>query len=93
MGDGKVKPDQIDGGFEFNGWYFGNKLTTCNPEYNGAKRTKVEPIDFKCLYDNKHWQYQISYVPEAGFVIEEQYHFRRWLPWRDQTLYVLRRVP
>ena len=94
MEGGKVKPDQIDGGFEFNGWYFGNKLATCNPAYNSSvKWGKVEPSDFKCLYDNEHWQYQISYVPEAGFVAEEQYHFRRWLPWRDQTLYFLRRLP
>lgn len=93
MVDGKVKPNQIDGGFEFNGWYFGNNLKTCNPAYKrNATRTTVEPIDFKCLYDNENWRYRMSYIPEAGFIIEKQYHFRRWLPWRDQTLYVLRKL-
>lgn len=94
MEDGKVRPDQIDGGFEFNGWYFGNKLTICNPAYKAsAGRTKVTPSDFKCLFDNERWQYRVSYEPEAGFNIEDEYHFRRWLPWRDQTVYVLRRLP
>ena len=93
MEDEKIRPNQIDGGFEFNGWYFGNNLKTCNPAYKrSATRTTVEPNDFKCLYDNENWRYRISYIPEAGFVIEKQYHFRRWLPWRDQTLYVLRRL-
>ena len=93
MEDGKITPNQIDGGFEFNGWYFGNNLKTCNLAYKiSDTRTTVGPIDFKCLYDNKNWRYKMSYISEAGFVVEKQYHFRRWLPWRDQTLYVLRRL-
>jgi Dolichyl-phosphate-mannose-protein mannosyltransferase len=94
MESGKVKPDEIDGGFEFNGWYFGNNLKTCNPAYaRNRKPTGVDFIDFTCLYENKHWRYMMSYTTEAGFVIEAQYSFRRWLPWRNQTLYLLRRLP
>jgi hypothetical protein len=94
MEDDKLQPSQIDGGFEFNGWYFGNNLSTCNPEYSKTvKPTKIGPIDFTCLYENEHWEYAASYVPEAGFTIEAQYSFRRWLPWRDQNLYLLRKLP
>jgi hypothetical protein len=91
MQNEKIKPNQIDGGFAFNGWYFGNSLKICNPEYKKNLGHIVEPPDFTCLYENKNWQYQISYTPEAGFSIEKRYHFRRWWPWRNQTLYLLRR--
>jgi hypothetical protein len=94
MEDDKLQPSQIDGGFEFNGWYFGNKLSTCNPEYSKTSNpTEIGPIDFTCLFENEHWEYAASYVPEAGFSIEAEYSFRRWLPWRDQNLYLMRKLP
>jgi hypothetical protein len=94
MEDDKLEPSQIDGGFEFNGWYFGNKLSTCNAAYaKTGPSTKVGPIDFTCLFENEHWEYAASYVREPGFGIQAQYSFRRWLPWRDQNLYLLRKLP
>jgi hypothetical protein len=94
MENGKLQPNQINGGFEFNGWYFGNELRTCNPEYsNKAQPTRVGPIDFTCLFENEQWEYVASYVPEEEFTIEAQYSFRRWLPWKEQSLFILHKVP
>src|SRR5262249_19617559 len=85
---GKIAPDQIDGGFEFNGWYFGNRLATCNRRYSDSTvQINADVLDFKCLYENEKWKYKMSYVLEAGFVVEHEFHFKRWLPWRNQHLY------
>jgi len=90
IGQGKIAPDQIDGGFEFNGWYFGNRLATCNPIYSDSiVQINADVLDFKCLYDNEKWEYKMSYVPEPGFVVEHEYQFKRWLPWGNQHLYLL----
>ena len=86
----QLLPEQIDGKFEFNGWYFGNKLQTCNPQYdNIAEQTRPTWSDFKCLYNNDRWQYTVSFVRQPGFSLANEYYFRRWLPWREEILYLL----
>jgi Dolichyl-phosphate-mannose-protein mannosyltransferase len=88
-----VPANQINGGFEFEGWYFANKLTTCNS--GAAMNPKRADIDFKtftCLDNGEQRQYTISYLPEPGYRVQDQYSFRRWWPWREQKLYVLHRA-
>ncbi len=96
-GNSKVLPEQIYGGFEFNGWYFGNQLETCNPSYQSSS----ESVDigwgtFDCLWgnDTKAFQYfyRIGFIEQPGYVIDKQYSFKRWLPWRQQDLYVLKKI-
>jgi hypothetical protein len=90
MQDGKVRPDQIYGGFEFNGWHFGNNLEICNPEFDKSARKSVNHLDFKCLYDNNRYQYIVSDVPETGYDVVRYYFVRGWwLPWREHGIYVL----
>jgi hypothetical protein len=84
----KISPDKISGEFEFNGWYFGNKLKLCNPDFQGVK---VNSSDFKCLWYNDGYQYITSYMPETGYDVMATYSFSRWLPFRRQDLYVLRK--
>lgn len=92
----KVPPEQIDGGFEFNGWYLGNRLETCNPKY----KTEPKPVNadwdtFVCLWgDTNHqfnYKYTIGFKAQPGYIIDKQYSFRRWLPLRDDTLYLLQK--
>jgi hypothetical protein len=92
----KVLPEQIDGRFEFNGWYFGNRLEICNRKYQTIpKPANAVWSDFSCVWEESHVKkspYTVSFLPKPGYVIEKQYSFRRWLPWREQILYVLRKV-
>jgi len=93
--DLRVSPDQIYGGFEFVGWYFGNKIATCNPVYkkNGGQ-AYGDLADFKCFsYNyNDHYQYIVSFEPKADYDIKIRYSFSSWLPPRKQDLYVLHAV-
>jgi hypothetical protein len=91
MQDGKVRPDQIYGGFEFNGWYFGNKLEICTPGFGkSARKTSPTTSDFKCFDDKRHYQYIVSDWPKTGYDVVRYYFVRRWwLPWKQQVLYLL----
>jgi hypothetical protein len=45
-----VPTSQINGSFEFEGWYFANKLTTCNPgAAMNPKRADINFETFTCL--------------------------------------------
>jgi hypothetical protein len=75
---------------EFNGWYFGNRIETCNPEF---QRSTTNPNvgwgDFSCLWADAAREYTVSFTPKAGYKQQATYSFRRWLPWREEVLYVL----
>jgi hypothetical protein len=89
----QIPPSQIDGGFEFEGWYFANSLAICNPGGAATRQaTEVEFSTFTCLDDDPGREYAVSYVQQAGYSIEKQYSFSRWLPRREQKLYLLRRT-
>lgn len=94
MRDLQISPSQINGGFEFEGWYFGNSLATCNPGKAAISQSSdVAFSTFTCLDDNSRREYLISYALQTGYIIQTQYSFRRWLPWREQSLYLLHRIP
>lgn len=91
-----VVPEQIYGGFEFNGWYFGNRLEICNPKYQShAQSLDIRWGAFDCLWgedtDRFKYLYRIGLIEQSGYVIEQKYSFRRWLPWRKQDLYILKK--
>jgi hypothetical protein len=85
----KVLPKQISG-FEFNGWHFGHRIEMCNPEFQKtAKPISAGWVDFACLWADR--EYTVSCVPKLGYQQQTLYPFRRWLPWREEVLYVLRK--
>ncbi|MBD2343412.1 ArnT family glycosyltransferase [Anabaena subtropica] len=93
MQESQISPHQINGGFEFNGWYFGNRLEICNPEYQqNTQQTSINWGDFTCLWGQGEYKYTVSFVPKAAYELEKEYSFKRWLPWRDEKLFVLRKV-
>jgi hypothetical protein len=89
MQSANVLPNQI-GGWEFNGWHFGNKIEICNPELQKiSKLSRAGWEDFSCLWHNADREYTVSSVPKPGYQQQTLYTFRRWLPWREEVLYVL----
>ena len=74
-----VAPQSIDGGLEFNAWYF------YDPNYkpNGNKS------DWWVI-DN---QYLLSFGDMAGFTEFKEYDYRRWLPPSHGKILVLKRNP
>ncbi|BBD69185.1 hypothetical protein NIES4072_34860 [Nostoc commune NIES-4072] len=91
MQEFQVSPNQINGGFEFNGWYFGNRLEKCNPKYQKSPRdSSGNWADFTCLWGGNNYKYTISLVPQIGYKVEKTYSYRKWLLWSKENLYLLR---
>jgi hypothetical protein len=93
--DRGVPVARIFGGFEFNGWHFGQRLDTCNPAVE-RRSGQVDPDAFNCLWgvdgDGFRYEYRLAFdQAPPGYVLAEEYAFRRWLPWGIQPLYVFRR--
>ncbi len=95
MEQANVSPLNINGGSEFNGWYLGNNLETCNPDYS-PEQTNVDWESFTCLWGNLPKDnvdsYTVAFIPKEEYTIKNVYYFRRWLPWRQESLYVLRKI-
>jgi 4-amino-4-deoxy-L-arabinose transferase-like glycosyltransferase len=93
--DRGVPAARIFGGFEFNGWHFGQRLDTCNPA--GERRSgQVDQDAFNCLWGvdrgGFRYEYRLAFTQAPpGYVLANEYAFRRWLPWSIQRLYVFRR--
>lgn len=75
---------EIDGGFEFNGWY----LKTGFLDKSNYSREK-----------NKSWwwvknnnKYVVAMGPIEGFETVKEYKYSRWLPPQSAGIYVLRRL-
>jgi hypothetical protein len=93
----QVKPEQIYGGTEFNGWHFGNQLETCNPSYQSSfEPDEIRWGTFDCLWgeDTNTYQYiyKIGFIEQPGYLSYKKYSFNRLLPWKRQDLYVLKRI-
>jgi hypothetical protein len=92
MQNSKALPNQIGGGFEFNGRYFGSQIETCNPEFQkNLVQTSASWEDFSCFWDDANRNYMLSFIPKEGYRPQAVYSFRRWLPWREERLYVLKK--
>jgi 4-amino-4-deoxy-L-arabinose transferase-like glycosyltransferase len=73
-----VSPNEIDGGFEFNGWYL------CNSN---------EPITAqKSIWGGNNTRYMITMGPVRGFEFYREYTYEKWLPPGQANIYVLRRA-
>jgi hypothetical protein len=74
----RVGPDDIDGGFEFNGWYL----------YDANYRVQPGKSWWWVVRDN----FMITFGPVPGFTEIKRYHFRRWLQPGEGSILVLRRA-
>lgn len=73
-----AKPQQIDGGYEFNGWYL----------YD-AKYKQSRNKSWWWVVDD---EYIIASGPIAGYKLIRRYSFDRWLMQRSSDVWVLQRI-
>jgi 4-amino-4-deoxy-L-arabinose transferase-like glycosyltransferase len=74
-----VKPEQIDGEFEFNGWYLYADNFVTRPNKN-----------WYWVIDD---EYVVAPFEKEGYVKLETYPVHRWLPWGTADVLVQRRTP
>ena len=82
----KVSPNDIDGGYEFNGWYL----------YNPKDTYAINFIKDPARPDKSWWyvdkdDYMITFKPLAGYKELQLYQTERWLPFGPRTISVLRK--
>jgi hypothetical protein len=93
VGNRGVEPGRIDGGFEFNGWYFGQRIEDCAPGRPRPSRGEARWEDFACLEPpvTTDREYRVSFRAATDMSVKDQRSFSRWLPWRRQSVFLLRR--
>jgi hypothetical protein len=74
----RAGPDEIDGGYEFNGWYLYDSNYRASP---GKSWYWVARDDF-----------MVALAPVPGFTEMKRYHFQRWLPPGEGSILILRRT-
>jgi hypothetical protein len=93
ISEAKIQPSRINGGFEFNGWQFGNRIEICMGQH-ADKGVAVEPsaAAFTCLWSGMPGaDHSVSFFRDRGSLVVGAEAFDRWLPWHRGRLYVLRR--
>jgi hypothetical protein len=79
LDDLKASPSEIDGGFEFNGWY----QTKYKDDPNNTTKSWWFVTDD---------QYMLSFSPMEGYEIIRQYPYKKYLTFETGYIYVLRKV-
>jgi hypothetical protein len=74
----RISYRNIDGGFEFNGWY----------AYD-AKYRERSPKSWWWVDGD---DYVISFGPISGYVEMRRYPFQRWIPFGQGNIFVLKRL-
>jgi hypothetical protein len=77
MASGKAKPDDIDGGFEFNGWYL------YAPDFKAPKGK-----NFWWVHRD---DYVVAFGELPGYRIAKEYHYSNWLPPTRRKVLLLRK--
>jgi Dolichyl-phosphate-mannose-protein mannosyltransferase len=75
----RVNPEDIDGGFEFNGFYLYNIPHAHHPEY--------------CCNWFVTRDYLVTYSPKPEYKVLEKIHVPQWLPWRRSEILIQAKVP
>ncbi len=73
----KISPEQIDGGYEFNGWFL------YDPKYHGSRHKS----DWWVQDD----EYILSFGQIAGYEIHREYNYAHWMPPYEGKILVLKR--
>lgn len=79
--DAHISSNNIDGGFEFNGWY----------EDDPAYRRKIEKNWWWLFRKFDYTDYVISFEPQIGFREIKRYPYKRWIPYGEGNIYILHR--
>jgi hypothetical protein len=77
MASGKAKPEDVDGGFEFNGWYL------YDPDFKAPKGK-----NFWWVHRD---DYVVAFGEQTGYRIAKEYHYSNWLPPAHRKVLLLRR--
>jgi hypothetical protein len=77
-----VSPRDVDGGYEFNGFYLYDRNT------DTADRADSRTRSWWWVSDDK---YQIAFGPVIGYAVVKEYSYHRWLPPDKQKVLILRR--
>lgn len=86
MNEQKIPPEQIDGGYEFNGWYTSPGFI----EKDGATAfLRSGPLGWWVVDD----QYAISWLPRPGFEAIGETPYDSWLAGDKNKLLLLRKKP
>jgi len=73
----KISPKQIDGGYEFNGWYLADR--------------NYKQKDQKSYWWVDDDEYIVASGPLSGYQEIARYPFKRWLPVAEKPILTLRR--
>jgi len=76
-----ISYNNIDGGFEFNGWY----------EPDPAYRRKIEKNWSWLFRKFDYTDYVISFEPIAGFREIKRFPYKRWIPYGEGKIFILQR--
>ncbi len=74
----EIPPSEIDGGYEFNGWYL----------YDPNYRKVPEKSWYWVIRDT----YRISFAPVSNYRILQTFSYRKWLPFGGNQLLLLQRI-
>jgi len=87
-----ARADQIDGGFEFNGWNRGNVFETCSPGRDRRElQGKAAWSDFECIWaSGKDKLYSFSFVPRPGWDVIVTNSTFSWQFLRRRSILTLR---
>lgn len=73
----KVTPEDVDGGFEFNGWYL------YSPDYKSPRGK-----NFWWVHRD---DYMVAFARQPGYGIAEKYQYSNWLPPAQRKILVLKK--
>lgn len=79
----QIPPDQINGGFEFGGWYL------CNHK---RRISEDKYVNFSCLWGDKNDNYVMAFRPVKGYKEIKQYPFSTWMPYTQKNILLLQKI-
>jgi hypothetical protein len=82
MQNDRISSRDIYGGFEFDCWYAAVTKFHTKP---------IQPLKPWLFYTRARFPYLVALGPVAGYAEIKKYPFRRWLPWGQGDIFVLRR--
>ena len=81
--ESQISPQQINGGFEFNGWYLCNHKKLVSSD---------KAVNFACLWGDEDDDYVMAFRPSNGYKEVKRYPFKTWLPFTQNNVLVLQKI-
>jgi hypothetical protein len=86
-----ARPDAIDS-WDLSGWFYGQRIETCNAAYVPALDRRANWSDFSCLNEHPDRPYAVVYNP-VGLTVVSQHPYQRWWPPMTDRVFTVRRDP